>query len=96
MIYENSRYLGADVKDVDGVYVFKPRSQYKIGTTGAKIHVFSEGDTLDVLANYYLNNPQSWWAILEVNPKYRSELEIPYGENLVIPSYHEVMKCLKY
>ena len=96
MIYENSRYLGAVVSEVEGVYVFKPRSKHKISELGAKVHLFSEGDTLDGLANYYLGNAQLWWAILEMNPKYRSELEIPYGENLIIPSYHEVVKCLKY
>lgn len=96
MIYENSRYMKAEVKDTDGIYIFKPRSKHTISSDGAKVHLFSAGDTLDGLANFYLGNPQLWWAILEMNPKYRSELEIPYGENLIIPSYHEVIKCLRY
>lgn len=95
MIYENSRYLKANVKEIDGVYLFKPRNKYSISNNGAKIHQFTAGDTLDGLAKYYLNNSQLWWAILEVNPQYKSELEIPYGTNLIIPSYHEVIRCLR-
>lgn len=96
MIYENSRYMKANVKEDEGIYVFKARSNFTISDMGAKVHMFSAGDTLDGLAEYYLGNSQLWWSILEMNPKYKSELEIPYGTNLLIPSYHEVMKCLRY
>lgn len=96
MIYKNSRYTKTKVYDNDGVPVFSIRRRFSIGLENATVHLFSEGDRLDGLANTYYHDSQLWWVILEANPKYRSELDINYGDTLVIPSYEEVMKCLTY
>lgn len=96
MIYQNSRYVKTGVVDDNGLATFKLRTRYNFGKSGALVHQFSLGDRLDGLAMTYYKDPQLWWVILEANPEFRSEIEIPYGTNLVIPSYNEVMKCLKY
>lgn len=96
MIYQNSRYTKTSVEDNYGVANFKLRTRFSFGKQGALVHQFTLGDRLDGLAKTYYKDPQLWWVILEANPQFRSELEIPYGTNLIIPSYNEVMKCLKY
>lgn len=96
MIYRNSRYTKTGVEVEDGHSSFKLRIRTSFNTTGALVHQYSLGDTLDGLANQYYNDPQLWWVILEANPQYRSAFEIPYGTNLTLPTLDEVMKCLMY
>ncbi len=94
MIYEGSRYTKTEMYDRDGALVFKHRDRFTFGMKNAIKHRFSEGERLDGLANKYYGNAQLWWVILDCNPKYRCEIDIPYGAELIIPSYEEVMKCL--
>ena len=96
MIYQNSRYTKTGVEDRNGQVNLKLRTRFNFGTDGTIVHQYALGDRLDGLANIYYKDPQLWWVILEANTQFRSELEIPYGTNLVIPSYIEVMKCLNY
>lgn len=96
MIYRNSRYTKTPVNVVDGVSTFKLRTRFTFNTNGAIIHQFTASDRLDGLAQEYYKDPQLWWVILDANPQFSSELEIPLGTDLVIPSVNEVMKCLRY
>lgn len=96
MIYRNSRYTKTGVEVEDGHSSFKLRNRITFNTNGAIVHQYSLGDRLDGLANQYYKDPQLWWVILEANPQFRCELEIPYGTNLTIPNIDEVMKCLMY
>lgn len=95
MIFTNSRYTNVDATLVDGVTSFKLRKRISFNTDGAKVHHFCLGDRLDGIAMTYYKSPQLWWVILEANPQYRAEFEIPLGADLVIPSYDEVVRCLK-
>lgn len=95
MIYEGSRYTKTELYDRNGTLLFKQRSRFSIGFKNAIKHRFTQGERLDALAYKYLGNAQLWWAILDCNPKYRCEVDIPYGAELIIPSYDEVMKCLR-
>lgn len=94
MIYEGSRFTKTDMYDRNGTLLFKNRERFTFGMKNAVIHRFVEGDSLDGLAYKYYGNTQLWWAILDCNPKYRCEIDIPYGAELIIPALEEVMKCL--
>lgn len=96
MIYENSRYTHTNVDVDDNVSTFKLRKRFTFNNEGAIIHQFRQGDRLDGLALKYYEDPQLWWVFLEANPQYRSELDIEYGTNLIVPSKEEVIKCLNY
>lgn len=96
MIYQNSRYSTTSADLVKGTRAFKLRKRFIFNNKGAKVHHFVLGEHLDSLAKEYYGDPQLWWVILEANPQFRSELEIPYGTNLVIPHMNEVIQCLKY
>lgn len=96
MIFSNSRYIKAEATSVDGVTTFKMRKRISFNLDNAKVHHFSLGDRLDGISMTYYKTPQLWWVILDANPQYRTELEIPYGADLIIPSYNEVIRCLNY
>lgn len=96
MIYRNSRYTKTEVTQIDGVSVFKMRRRFEFSKANALVHEFKLGDRLDGLAMTYYKDPQLWWVFLEANTQYKSELDIPYGANLIVPSVNEVMKCLRY
>ena len=55
------------------------------------VHLFKQGETLDVLAYKYYSSSSFLWAILDNNPQYMSELDIKVGDYLSIPSYSEVI-----
>lgn len=89
-IYKNSRYTNVPVYNRDGLTVFKNRVREEFTYEESFMHIFIEGDTLDGLALMYYGDSQLWWVILDANPRYRTPLDIPYGEDLIIPSYEEV------
>lgn len=94
MIYKGSRYTDTGLYDRNGTLLFNIRQPLALGTKNSIIHTFCNGDRLDNLAVKYYGNPQLYWVILEANPKYRCELDIKYGESLIIPDFEEVRKCL--
>ena len=54
----------------------RPRS---IGpAAGVLEHIVKENDRLDLLAQYYYNNPRRWWRIADANP------EVVFAGDLVI------------
>lgn len=94
MIYKGSRYTNTELYDRSGTLMFKIRDRINFSHTKATTHIFDESDRLDGLAKKYYGDSQLWWVILEANPKYRCELDIKYGDELVVPDYTEVFKCL--
>ena len=95
-IYRGSRYTKTNLYFRDtGKLCFKIRERFNINTDNARTIIYKEGDTLYNLAHRYYGNTQLWWAILDTNPDYRWEGDIPYGAELIIPDYNEVMKCLQ-
>lgn len=51
-----------------------------------------QGDTIDGIAYAHYGNAQLWWAIMDANPQYQSEVDIKPGDVIAIPSYDEVVK----
>jgi len=95
MIYQHSRYSRTPLYNHGGNLIFRRRERFNFGSKGSIRHRYMESDRLDNLARQYYGDSQLWWVILDANPKYRAELDIKYGDVLVIPSYEEVMKCLR-
>ena len=95
MIFQSSRYGKTQLYDRQGTLVFKQRIRHKFSNYNAKIHKYVQGDKLDLISLKYYGNPLLSWAILDANSRYRCELDIPYGTNLIIPDMSEVLKCLK-
>lgn len=90
-IYEGSRYTKTELYNRDGLMTFKTRLRENFFLEGATIHEFTEGETLGGLADKYYGDSQLWWVILEVNSQYRLGIDIPYGSELIIPTYEEVV-----
>ena len=69
----------------------KIRSRLTFNLEEATIHEWVEGDTLDGVAYKYYGISALRWAILDANPKYRTEFDIEYGDKIFIPDYDEVL-----
>ena len=93
MMYENSRYLHTPIYTRDGnpSPILKIRSRFTFNLEEATIHEWVEGDTLDGVAYKYYGISALRWAILDANPKYRTEFDIEYGDKIFIPDYDEVL-----
>lgn len=93
-IYKGSRYTNTKV--------YKPRSQTKklftirerpyMDLSKATYHTWVSGDTLDYLSYLNYGDASYWWAILDVNRQYQSELEIKVGDLIAIPPFTEVVR----
>ena len=94
MMYENSRYLQTRMykNSNKNTYVLKIRKRHSFNMQRCTIHEWCRGDTLDGVAFRYYGVSAFRWAILDANPKYRTEFEIEPGDLVSIPSYDEVVE----
>ena len=92
-VFKDSRYTktSAYVRH-DGVLVLGIRSRNYFDTNKATFYTFVQGDTIVGIAHKQYGNAQLYWAIMDANPKYQSELEIQPGDVLTIPSLDEVVR----
>ena len=92
-VFQGSRYIKTSIYNRNrGAIVLSLRKRAKFNLTNATYYTFIQGDTLDGIAYKLYGNAQLWWAILDANPKYQSEIEIKPGDLLVIPPFAEVVK----
>lgn len=91
-IYQGSRYTKTTAYSRDGNLVFKSRKRTNFSKDNCTEYIYSAGDRLDILATKFYGDSQLWWVFLEINTQYRSELDIEFGDVLLIPVYEEVMK----
>ena len=93
MVYENSRYLHTPLvtRNDWNTPVFGIRQRFSFNEENYTIHEWVEGDTLDGVAYKYYENTNLRWAILDANPKYRTEFDIKNGDRINIPDYGEVV-----
>lgn len=91
MIYKGSRYTKTYVYNRGEVSIFKIRHLNKFNTDNSKVHVLVDGETLDGIADIYYGDSQLWWVIIEANPKYHSPTSLKPGDELIIPSFEEVV-----
>lgn len=91
MIHRSSRYVNTPVYPLDGNVILETRIRYTFDQSKCTAYRFIQGDTLDCIAHRLYNKASLWWAILDNNPQYESELEIKEGDMLSIPNYDEVV-----
>lgn len=91
-IYRGSRYIQTPLHSRGEIPVFNIRQRNHFDLTNATYYSVIQGDTLDGIAQKQYQNSELWWAIMDANPQYQSEIEIKAGDVLCIPPFEEVVK----
>ena len=77
--------------------VYKNTSRYELATDGRtanrkrkssvtySTYMSREGDTFDLLASRFLNDPERYWEIADINPQVQWPDRIPVGTTIRIP-----------
>ena len=91
-VYQGSRYIKTPLYPRGDTLVFGIRSRNHFDLTDATYYTVVQGDTIECIAYKQYGNAQLWWAIMDANPQYQSELEIQAGDILCIPPFDEVVK----
>ena len=95
-VYENSRYLHTRVANKLGwdVPTLRIRERFTFNQEDCTSHEWCEGDTLDGVSYRYYGISALRWAILDANPRYRTEFDIKNGDVILIPNYEEVVSLV--
>ena len=95
-VYENSRYLHTRQETRLGfdVPTLEIRQRFTFNQETCINHEWCEGDTLDGVSYRYYGISALRWAILDANPKYRTEFDINNGDIVLIPDYEEVVNLI--
>ena len=95
-VYENSRYLHTRVMTRLGwdSPTLQMRERCSFNQDNCTSYEWCDGDTLDGVAYKYYENTALRWAILDANPKYRTEFDIKNGDIILIPDYDEVVNIV--
>lgn len=93
MIYKNSRYSDTTTYLSGGkIQIFDRRKRLDFSNAKGKKHEWRKSiDTTDNLAYKYYASSALWWVILDANPEYPLELDIPDGAEILIPDISEVL-----
>lgn len=95
-VFENSRYL--HTRQSTRLGWEKPtlefRQRFNFNQENCSNHEWCDGDTLDGVAYRYYGISALRWAILDANPKYRTEFDIKNGDVILIPDYEEVVSLV--
>ena len=95
-VYENSRYL--HTRQYTRLRWDSPtleiRQRFSFNQENCSNYEWCEGDTLDGIAYRYYGVCALRWAILDANPKYRTEFDIKNGDVILIPDYEEVVSLV--
>lgn len=95
-VYENSRYLKtrqATRLPWDSP-VLAMRERFTFNQESCVNHEWCEGDTLDGVAFRHYGISALRWAILDANPRYRTEFDIANGDVILIPDFEEVVSLV--
>ena len=92
-VFKDSRYTktSAYIRQGNNL-ILSIRSRNYFNLEKATFYTVLQGDTIDGIAYKKYGNAQLWWAIMDANPKYQSEIELKAGDVLIIPSFDEVVK----
>ena len=92
-VFQGSRYVKTPAYVRRGeTLILSMRSRVKFDAEKSTFYSVVQGDTIDGIAYKQYGNAQLWWAIMEANPLYQSEIEIKPGAVLMIPPFEEVVK----
>ena len=86
-VYKGSRYIKTPMYQRGASLVFGIRSRNHFNLSKATYYTVVQGDTIDGIAYKHYGNTQLWWAIMDANPQYQSEIEIKAGDILCIPPF---------
>lgn len=73
---------------------FQMRERFSFNQDNCQLYEWCDGDTLDGVAYKFYDNTALRWAILDANPKYRTEFDIKNGDVILIPDYDEVVNIV--
>lgn len=90
-VYNKSRYTPTPAYRTRGIKLLKMRERKQFNINNATLYTIIQGDTLDVLAYKIYGSSSYFWAILDANPKYQSEMDISAGDILIIPAVEDVV-----
>lgn len=91
-VYKYSRYAKTSACYRRGdAFILCLRNRVKFNESAATYYTVIQGDTIDGIAYRYYGNAQFWWAIMDANPQFVSELDIKPGDVLLIPNLDEVI-----
>lgn len=95
-VFENSRYLHTPIYNrFDGTTpILKMRNRFSFNEQNYTMYTWIVGDTLDGLAFKQYGVSALRWAILDANPRFRTEFDIIPGDVLFIPDYDEVVSLV--
>lgn len=91
-VYKGSRYTRTPAYVRQGNLILEVRNRHVFDLTNATFYTVVRGDTLDGIAYKQYGNAGLWWAILDANPSYQTEVEIKAGDVLIIPPFSEVVR----
>ena len=92
-VFQGSRYVKTPAYLQQGTTLtLRMRTRPKYNKEKATYYTWIQGDTIDGVAYRYYKNAQLWWAIMDANPKYMTEIDINPGDVLLIPDYSEAVK----
>ena len=93
-VFQDSRYIKTSVFTRKGeTAVLSIRGRNKFNLKNATYYTVVQGDTLDGISQSQYGNAQLYWAILDANPSYQSEIDVKPGDILTIPSFDEVVRA---
>lgn len=95
-IYENSRYLHTRQSTRLGwdSPTLETRGRFTFNQENCTNYEWREGDTLDGVSYRHYGICALRWAILDANPRYRTEFDINSGDIILIPDYEEVVSLV--
>ena len=95
-VYENSRYLHTQLMTRLGwdSRTFQMRERFSFNQDNCQLYEWCDGDTLDGVSYKFYDNTALRWAILDANPKYRTEFDIKNDDVILIPDYDEVVNIV--
>lgn len=92
-VFQGSRYVKTSAHVRKGeTLILDIRRRNHFDEEKSTFYTVVQGDTVDGIAYKQYGNAQLWWAIMDANPVYQSEIEIKPGDVLMIPSFEEVVK----
>lgn len=95
-VYDNSRYLHTQMcrRTEHESPMLGIRNRFSFNMENCTSYTWCDGDTLDGVSYRAYGISALRWAILDANPKYRTEFDIESGDIIQIPSYDEVVNLI--
>lgn len=90
-VYSLSRFIRTEVDLFNyPSLILRIREPVTFNPTALTSYIFTSADNLRLISYKFYGVPHLWWAILDANPFYQSELDIKVGDIIKIPPSQEV------